>query len=706
MFPVNRIKKNLTAGLLLFVLVSGFFAPISLGPTSKNITVSIAEAQAVVDKGVDTNYGGCSLWPFEDGGLNCWAAGIVYILFHPTHWLAGISATILDYFIEYSISRSAYAGSNFMSKGWEIVRDLVNIGFIFMLLYIAFLFILGTKVGDAKKLLIRILIIATVVNFSLFISRVIIDGSNATAHVFFTPLSTQHKTEGGNENVIGSTRITQAVINKMRPQELFLGQTSDSGGNLVQREFGGKYDQFIVIYILAALLNLGIVYIFISVSLLFVGRVIGLWLYTIFSPVAFLSYATPFSESTLLKYVGWKDWWKNMLNLAFMAPIFLFLLYLIVSFLGSFGDLLPKEDQGSLAAIVSILVPFLLIWVLLQTAKRVATTMSGEMAEVAVGWAQKAGGAVFGVASLSAAVVGRSTLGRASAGVAGSEKLKEKAQAGGFKGWRAQKYLDLANWGKNRTFDVRSTVAGKKVQSAGFKSGYKFLDSPIKSDAKYQKEVAKKATEKMKRYGYDSELADEKKEKELNEKEKEIKNIETQIKEMDELETELSELTQTIRTAQFGKENERKTPEEIAELKEKQGKIQAKINKKLDGKEKDGWMKELEEQRKEAEDKIPAIEEELEKMREKTGGLSWREAYAKKFYVSPDSNIKRGVWDKINRGWFMSEATRKKHAETIRSQEKAKKAGEKSAQDILDDLVKKAGDEKAAKEGGKKEEKK
>lgn len=493
MVATTSIKRVTIFFLVLVIFIGSFLSSFSLGPGKPKTSLSIASAQTVDDttnlmqvkKSVDTDFGGCGL------AVECYGAWFIYhIPFSLSNNLASVSGMMLDYFIKYSISRGAYTQSGFMEEGWRIVRDLVNIGFIFVLLYIAFLFILDVGKYNAKKLLIRLLIIATVVNFSLFISKVIVDSSNALSHVFYDQIALED-----DENT-GSKAIALQIVNKIEPTNMFKAEVADSSGNLVQRNFNGDYGSFIVVYLAVTLLNIGMVWIFFSVALLFIGRVVAIWLYTIFSPIAFLTYATPFSTSDKFQSMGWEAWWKKMLNVAFMAPVFIFLLYLITKFLSIDP---PIGSLSNIGSWVMVFVPFVLIWILLKASKDIATKMSGEFAGTLVSWGQRALGGAVGVAAGGTALAARSTISRFTSKTLSDTALQERARAGD-KG--AQRKLRRANWLTQKSFDFRATGIGKwAAKNYNVQSGFGFLDKPIKSEKKYQEVQTKKAEERSRIYG-------------------------------------------------------------------------------------------------------------------------------------------------------------------------------------------------------------
>ena len=84
-----------------------------------------------------------------------------------------------------------------------VTRDLANMFFIFILLYIAIATILEIAAYNAKALLARLIIVALLLNFSLFFTRVIIDASNIWGSAFYDRISSASKEwEGELSNLI------------------------------------------------------------------------------------------------------------------------------------------------------------------------------------------------------------------------------------------------------------------------------------------------------------------------------------------------------------------------------------------------------------------------------------------------------------------------------------------------------------------------
>src|SRR6185312_266176 len=103
--------------------------------------------------------------------------GIAATLLTITSWVTMLGGLILNYAINYTVVNMA---KNFATQGigsainttWTAVRDLVNMSFIFFLLYTAIMTIFGK--GDYKKTVVNMVIAAILINFSLFFTKIII----------------------------------------------------------------------------------------------------------------------------------------------------------------------------------------------------------------------------------------------------------------------------------------------------------------------------------------------------------------------------------------------------------------------------------------------------------------------------------------------------------------------------------------------------
>ncbi|MCX6751256.1 MAG: hypothetical protein NT161_00600 [Candidatus Nomurabacteria bacterium] len=406
---------------------------------------------------------GTGFWLTGGGSLGGCIAAIFYVFWEASAWVARMAGGFLDFFVYYSTNDSSYRNL-FIEKGWGAIRDIANILFIISLLYVAIKTILGLNVTDNKRLVGAVIIIGLIINFSLFTTKVVIDTSNILAKIFYNNITSEKAGSTGAVTGSGGEKsISVGMIAKFNPQEII---SSDS-----YAKNGPGMFLFVTIILLA--ITLYTAYIFFSVALLFVTRVVSLWIAMIFSPLAFVSYAVPFE----IPEFGHKEWWSNLLKNCFLAPIFIFFLYIIVLFLDIGKNITYNTvSTDPLQKIMGVVIPFVILFFLLKMAKEIAVKYSGKMGEAVMTGAKMIGGVALGAATGGAALLGSSTIGKYAQKVANKDDLR--AQASGDKEHfakmgitdvnvqkkmqaAAQKKLARANYFAKSSFDIRQTGAGK-----------------------------------------------------------------------------------------------------------------------------------------------------------------------------------------------------------------------------------------------------
>lgn len=444
---------------------------------------------------------------FHIGG--CIARVFYYLFYMPTSFLFGLAGKAMDYTLMYSLSDGSYR-TPFVSEGWKIVRDLCNMFFIFILLYIAFTTILDTAGAKNKSTVINVVIIGLVINFSLFATHVIIDASNILARVFYNPKIVEiEKVENGQPVKVGLDedykyiKISETIVSKVNPQNLLSQKTQDittssnqsKGAVKKGEEDGVSTGSFILVTLLASIVNVMGMMSFLSIALSFIGRVIGLWLAMVLSPIAFLTFTIPQLKN--VQYIGWTKWWPETLKTAFMAPVFVFFLYIILMFLESglgIAQSAGSSEVRGLNYILSIIIPFVLIIVLLKQAQKIANNMAGEIAsfvtdKIGKPAASFVGGAALGALTGGGAMLMRGTVGKLGAGLMNSEKLKLAESKGGISGMMAKQLRNVGDFTSKKSFDVRNTSLGK---AAGKELGADLGKGKTGGYAEYQNSLAKK----------------------------------------------------------------------------------------------------------------------------------------------------------------------------------------------------------------------
>jgi hypothetical protein len=225
------------------------------------------------------------------------------------------------FFLKFTIEVSAY--NNYINSqpvllGWTLVRDIANMFFVVILLVIAFATVLGLENYSWKKLLMKFVLMAILVNFSRIICGVVIDAAQVFMMTFVNALSA---TAGGN--LIGALKLDKMLSfsKGMKPEELNLSKVV---ATLMAASFFSVLAAFTVLAYLLMLLT----------------RVIVLWVLIILSPLAFVLNVVPKTQAYASK------WWTTFGNEVVSGPVLVFFLWLSFAVAGS-GSLHDEINNNS-----------------------------------------------------------------------------------------------------------------------------------------------------------------------------------------------------------------------------------------------------------------------------------------------------------------------------------------------------------------------
>lgn len=385
----------------------------------------INETDSTIDQGKSVGTTELPPCSFTDWTIvGCVGVFLRSVVWSAVAWFAGLVGQLFDLVFMYSISAAPYQNP-FIEYAWTFVRDLCNASFIFILLYIAIMTVLNnTKKVDYKKVIPKIILVALIVNFSLFFGRVIIDVGNVSARLLYRSDVVSIKNADGS---YGS--ISGALIDSFDPQNLIINGAENF--NQVTGLDGGGVDSvgFIVITIMSILMLFMFMKVLLEVTFMFIGRIVGLWMQLILAPIAFVAEALPFKVSNF--YGTGSDsrssWFSATLNQSIQATVFTFFLYLTLLF-AKVGIVMLEEVNGRTSGIgffLAMILPYLVIMSLLQTAKNKTASMATAIAKQATAILQSAVGTVsgvaLGVASGAVGGLGAATLGKAGAALSKSE---------------------------------------------------------------------------------------------------------------------------------------------------------------------------------------------------------------------------------------------------------------------------------------------
>lgn len=472
----------------------------------------------------------------------CWIMKIVTkvagsILLKLTGLLTQLAGVALNSVVFYTVVQMAHNFTKItaINDAWEVVRDIANMAFIFVLLYAAIQMILGNG-KDTRHLIVNMIVAAILINFSLFFTKVIIDVANLLALTFYSAIAPGATAADGAFKVL-DMGISNAFLNILNLQTLWSAPNVITEGSII------------TVGILGSVVLLITAFVFFAIAAMFLVRFVVLMLVLILSPLMFVAMILP----QLKKYT--EQWWDALIGQAFFAPVYFFMTWIVLTLLtGLAGQIFNSPDpnitqsqswasaltgtikvsgssyttsyeSGAINLIIFFGIVIIALIASLIAAKNVANRMGGEMGKI-TSWATgMAGGATFGMAGR----LGRNTIGRRASSIANDEELKAKAARGDV---GARLKLATASKLARSSFDMRATAIGKPLDAGKAQKGGFVQDQ--KDRAKRYEEVYKPNANAKKDAEAEKDLADAK----LKEAEELAKNeVDTAVPKNRELES-------------------------------------------------------------------------------------------------------------------------------------------------------------------------
>lgn len=313
---------------------------------------------------------------------------------------------------------------NIVSVGWEIFRDIANMGFIFILVYISINTILGNNEYHIKKTLGMIIVAAVAVNFSMFATKAVIDIANIpTVEIYNAIIKSSPTTEidrGLSERIAGMFKLGSVY----RPN----GVTDTNKDGLPTQGQDKSGWNLLIIGLMGMVFLMIAGFIFLSAAFMFIARYVNFVILILLSPLAFASLAL---GKTSKHFNTWLD---TLLAQAFFAPVFLLLMLIIINGMetatvkGTFVEVLAKKDMNAMGIVLN----FFILGGLLIGALTVAKMISSSGSQTIMNYANK-GANYFnnkgiGAAKWAGSGVVRNTIGQGAQ--RGAEALRNRGWGG------------------------------------------------------------------------------------------------------------------------------------------------------------------------------------------------------------------------------------------------------------------------------------
>ncbi len=384
-----------------------------------------------------------------------------------------IAAAMLDAATKFTLNTTTFSNVNDgIVLIWSMIRNICNITFIFILLWSAIQMIIGVAGANTKKIVANVIIAALLINFSLFITRIVIDAGNIMAVAIYDKIMATPLPEGGL-----ASGLDEIIIQALGLTGLS-GMTSVTG-SVFSIAFGVvSYLQVITIFV--AFL------VFMYAMLLMATRIVVLIFLAAMSPIGFMGAVLPkFAEYS-------KMWRETLYGQVMVAPVFLLFVYLIIQVGNTFNSLpgsinKTAEVGGALpgtgvetsmvdggTADYMAYFKYVMIILLLIIAVKTTKKMMGAIGAAVEKFGMAAVGLAMGAATGGAALLARQTIGRGATNKLNDEygkDLRAKADTGDRMAQAKLKSLEMAS---KSTYDVRNTKSfGKATGFVGDKVGLK-----------------------------------------------------------------------------------------------------------------------------------------------------------------------------------------------------------------------------------------
>ena len=501
------MKKIIPHILIIVIILTGILAPFGVGVTDSTHTTVKLNVSYVGAQGTNTiseAYRSSPSAPrkVDDGscGLDfkCYVASFVNLILEFFAWMLGVAGVLLDTAVSETVLKM---GENVKSvgavdSGWRMFRDVANIVIIFSLLAIGFATILRVSGYGMKELLAKVIIVALLINFSLFFTKVIIDSGNLLAAQFYSQMTLAGCEPGSNKEILGENACS---ISGQFMNALSLTSIYDTPNRNTVTAPPIDYDTIFTVGIMGSILFLTTTVVFLAGAFLLIIRFVALIFLMVLSPLAFAASILPATAGHA------KKWWGALINYTLFAPIYFLLTSFVLTVVSdnnfkktvlgkspdtSYADVLAGAgtDIGAFSIFLNFTIVIFLMVGALLISKQLG--MAGSDAAIKAGvsarkWGQgKVGGATLGAAGGAF----RNTIGRGASFAAESETLKKREAKGGIRGAAAGFGLRRLRGVAGSSFDVRATALGKELGKgdatlgkAGGKGGY---DKKLKDQVK------------------------------------------------------------------------------------------------------------------------------------------------------------------------------------------------------------------------------
>ncbi|MFA6050478.1 MAG: hypothetical protein WC761_04760 [Candidatus Paceibacterota bacterium] len=456
---------NVHPGLIAANWLSGFFTD-----DGRTLQQHYQDAAELVDPSTglplseSQNTGEC--WSITRGLdlMNC-ISQFLYLVLWLVSFVVSLVGSVFDFVFDKTVRNIATTLKDLtvIQTGWTVIRDLCNIFFIFILLWLGISTILGLNEHGVKHGLSRLIVAAILINFSLLFTQVVIDVPNMIAVTIYDKVTDGGGWANGGRG-LGSALFKivdpEGIGNKMSQKAAT--ETSSATVAAANQSNAAKFSATgspITTFLMMIIVYATVLFVFLAVCIIFIKRFIILIFLMIFSPLAFLGMAIPIHS---LQHEAQHKFWNTLIKESFYAPIFILCFYVTIQVGVAFNV------EG--APIIETIFAFTVIIVMMIASLIIAEEMG----------VSGAGGAMTAFKGMSQGATGfvqSRTIGRV------ASTLINKADTG-------DKLRDMAagKYGSNWVSRGLYTAAGRGIVGTADKLGASF-DEKVEKDQKWMEDA-------------------------------------------------------------------------------------------------------------------------------------------------------------------------------------------------------------------------
>ncbi len=301
--PADGQPKDYT---ITFQALDSNKQPITGASSTAKVTVTGKETNSTV--GTDTSKTCISLTSGPICVINYVIAAIAQVFNSIVKY---VLLTFLGPFIESLVSIRTYTDdfATVIYSAWQILRNLGNIFFILSIVAIGVATVFRISGYAVKDLLVKLIVGAILINFSLTIAQAILGIADTVTNQFLGP----------------NTGAIRAIVNPLVTTDIWANVTANAG------DFSSSIQGVFSFW-----LSFAAFIAFLGVAFLLFFRLIMLWILLMLSPLPYIAMVLPVTRKMS------KTWWSKFIQWAFNAPIVAFMLNLTATITVANSNIIQK----------------------------------------------------------------------------------------------------------------------------------------------------------------------------------------------------------------------------------------------------------------------------------------------------------------------------------------------------------------------------